>query len=312
MLAFAASRLVRLIVVVIGATLITFTLLRLAGDPATVLLPVFATPEQRAQLSESLGLDRSLPEQYLSYVGHAAVGDFGESWKYRQPAGGLVLSRYAATLELVGYGLALSLALAVVLAIFGARREGRIGDGIVIGFSLGARAIPSFWLGTLLILVFSVKLGWLPTSGRGSPQQLIMPVVTIALFFVAEFTLVLRTSLLEAFKADYVRAARAKGLSERSVTLRHAARNSVGPLLAVVAVNFGALLGGTVIVENVFAWPGLGRLAVEAVGQTDYPVVQATVLLLALTIAVVSMVIEVAQGYIDPRVRRRASGASHG
>ncbi len=312
MLVFAAARLMRLGVVVLGATLITFILLRLAGDPTTVLLPVFATPEQRAQLAVSLGLDRSLPEQYFYYLARAAVGDFGESWKYRRPAGELIFDRFAATLELVAYGLGLALLVAVILAIYGARREGRLGDGIVIGFSLGARAVPAFWLGTLLILVFSVQLGWLPTSGRGSPSQLIMPVATIALFFIAEFTMVLRASLLEAYKADYVRAARAKGLSERQVTIRHAVRNSVGPLLAVVGVNFGSLLGGTVIVENVFAWPGLGRLAVEAVGQTDYPVIQGAVLVMAVTIAVVSMVFDVLHGLIDPRIRRRVIGVSHG
>jgi len=312
MLTQVVSRLGRLVVVIIGATLITFTLLRLAGDPASVLLPVFATPEQREELSETLGLDRSLPEQYISYLGQAATGNFGESWKYRQPAGEIVLSRYPATLELVGYGLAVALLAAVPLATFSARREGTLADGAVIGFSLGARAIPSFWLGTLFILVFSVHLGWLPTSGRGSPQQLIMPVATIALFFVAEFTMVLRSSLIDAMSTDYIRAARAKGLSRRLVMYRHAAVNSIGPLLTVVGVNFGALLGGTVIVENVFAWPGLGRLAVEAVGQTDYPIVQATVLLLAVTIAVVSMVIDLANSYIDPQVRRRVLGGQHG
>lgn len=306
MTAFIADRSIRLAVVVIGATLVTFVLLRSAGDPASVLLPVFATPEQRQELRESLGLDRSIPEQYLAYLAHAARGDLGESWKYRQPARDIVLSRFPATIELVGYGIATALLVGMLLGVVAATQAGRLTDGLFLIFALIARAVPQFWLGILLILWFALWLGWFPTSGRGTPKHLVMPVVTIALFFVAEFAMVLRAAMVEALESDYVRAAKSKGLPARLVVLRHALRNSLNPLVSVVGVNFGALLGGTVIVENVFAWPGLGRLAVEAVIQTDYPVLQATVLLLAISIALATTLLDLLYGILDPRVRRNA------
>lgn len=304
MASFVVDRLIRLLVVVVGATLITFVLLRLAGDPASVLLPIFATPEDRQELRQELGLDQPLPLQYASYVWQAAQGNFGESWKYREPAFDVVMDRLPATIELAALGAAASLVVALALGVLAAARAGGLLDGALISFALFVRAIPSFWLGTLLILFFAVKLGWLPTSGIGGPEYYVMPVATIALFFVAEFAMVVRASMVEALSADYVRTATAKGLPRRVVVLRHALRNSLNPLLSVFGVNFGALLGGTVIIENVFAWPGIGRLAVESVAQTDYPVLQATVLFLAILIALATTAIDLLYGAIDPRIRK--------
>jgi peptide/nickel transport system permease protein len=302
--AFVIDRLIRLLVVVIGATLIAFVLLRLAGDPASVLLPIFATPEDRQELRQELGLDQPLPLQYVNYVWQVAQGNFGESWKYREPAFDIVMDRLPATIALAALGAGVALLFGIVLGVVAAARAGGFLDGALMSFALFARAIPSFWLGTLLILLFAVELGWLPTSGIGGPSHYVMPVATVALFFVAEYALVVRASMIEALSADYARTAIAKGLSRRVVLLRHALRNSLNPLLSVFAVTFGALLGGTVIVENVFAWPGLGQLAVESVAQTDYPVLQATVLFLAIIIAVVTTITDLLYGAIDPRIRR--------
>ena len=301
---FLIDRLIRFFVVVFGATLIAFTLLRLSGDPATVLLPVFATPQQRQQLREELGLNQPPPVQFLAYVSRVAQGDFGESWKYREPALGVVIDRFPATLELVGASLGLAVLVGVLLGVAASTRAGRARDAAVITFALVARAVPTFWLGTLFILLFSVNLGWLPTSGVGGPENFIMPVLTIALFFIAEFAMVVRASMVEALATDYVRAAMAKGLPRRLIVFRHALRNSLNPLVSVIAVNIGALLGGTVIVENVFAWPGIGRLAVEAVGNTDYPVLQTIVLLLAIMVGLVTMTADLLYGVLDPRIRR--------
>lgn len=291
-------------VVVFGATLVAFVLLRLAGDPASVLLGVFATPEQREALRAELNLDDPIPMQFLAYIGQVVQGDLGESWKFREPATDVVLDRFPATLELVGLGIGTALIVGIVLGVVAATRAGRALDGALMSFSLVARAIPTFWLGTLLILLFAVQLDWLPTSGKQEASAFVMPVVTIALFFIAEFAMVVRASMIEALSSDYVRAATAKGLPRRLVVQRHALRNSLNPLLSVVAVNFGALLGGTVIVEAVFSWPGVGLLAVQSVTQTDYPVLQAIVLLIALTVAIVTMVTDVLYGVLDPRIRR--------
>jgi peptide/nickel transport system permease protein len=301
---FLVDRLLRLLTVVFGATLVAFMLLRLAGDPASVLLPVFATPEQRAALRTDLNLDQPIPLQFVGYVGQVLQGDLGESWKYREPATNVVFDRFPATLELVGLGLGTALVAGLVLGVVAATRAGRTLDSALMSFALIARAVPTFWLGTLFILFFGVRLQWLPTSGRSGPASLVLPVLTITLFFVAEFAMVVRASMIEALASDYVRAATAKGLPRRIVVLRHALRNSLNPIVSVVAVNFGALLGGTVIVEAVFAWPGVGLLAVESVTQTDYPVLQTIVLLIAVMVAVVTMVGDILYGVLDPRVRK--------
>ncbi|MGH3004744.1 MAG: ABC transporter permease [Gaiellaceae bacterium] len=301
---FLVDRLLRLVFVVFGATLVAFVLLRLAGDPASVLLPIFASPEQRQELRQDLNLDDPLPLQFVGYMGQVLQGDLGESWKYRQPATDIVFQRFPATLELVGLGIGFALVVGLVLGVVAATRAGGALDGALISFSLVARAVPTFWLGTLLILFFAVNLAWLPTSGKGGWKSFVMPVATIALFFVAELAMVVRAAMIEALSSDYVRAAVAKGLPRRLVVLRHALRNSLNPLVSVVAVNFGALLGGTVIVEAVFAWPGIGLLAVQSVTQTDYPVLQAIVLLIAVTVAIVTTVSDVLYGILDPRIRK--------
>lgn len=306
MLTFVVGRLARFVLVLLATSAVVFTLLRLAGDPASVLLPVYATPGEREALRASYGLDEALPVQFAAYVGNAVRGDLGVSWGYRRPAMDVVLERLPATLELVVGGLLLALIASIPLALLAARRpHGRL-DATILTLGLVTRAVPNFWMGTLLILIFSVWLGWLPTSGAGTLAHLVLPVLTIAFFFVAEFAMVLRAKLIDSLQSGYVLAARARGTSGRTIMLRHAMKNSLNPLVSVVGVNFGSLLGGTVIIEAVFGWPGLGRLAVEAVSRTDFPVLQAAVLVLAALIAAVNMATDVLYGVLDPRIRRSA------
>jgi peptide/nickel transport system permease protein len=301
---FIADRFLRLLVVVIGAAIMAFALLRLSGDPSTVLLPIFATPGERAQLRHQYGLDQPLPIQFVDYTFSILHGNFGQSWQYRQPALQVVLDRFPNTLELAGISMGVAVVIGVALGVIGAARSGGVIDSLLTTVSLVARAIPSFWLGTLFILFFSLKLRWLPTSGIGGLSHLVLPALTIAFLFIGEVAAVVRASMVEALHTDYVRAALAKGLPTRTILLRHALRNALNPVISVVAVDFGVLLGGTVIVENVFAWPGIGTLAVQSVGATDYPVLQAIVLLLALSVAVVSTAADIVYGLVDPRIRR--------
>ncbi|MFC7546858.1 ABC transporter permease [Plantactinospora sp. GCM10030261] len=304
MLSFAVGRLARFAFVLFATSLVAFVLLRFAGDPASVLLPVQASPADRAALREAYGLNDNVLVQYFAYAWQALQGNFGISWGYRRPAIEVVLERLPATLELVFGGLIVALVVAVPLALLSARRAGGRTDSVILSSGLVARAIPNFWFGTVLILVFSVHLGWFPTSGAGTAGHLVLPIATIAFFFVAEFTMVLRASLIDALHSDHVLAATARGATGRGVLLRHGLRNSLNPLVSVIGVNFGALLGGTVIVEAVFGWPGLGRLAVEAVTRTDFPVLQAAVLVFAAVIAVGNMVTDLLYGVLDPRIRR--------
>jgi peptide/nickel transport system permease protein len=303
---FIADRLLRLFVVVIGAAIMAFVLLRLSGDPSTVLLPIFATPAERLQLRHQYGLDQPLPIQFLDYTFSIMHGNFGQSWQYREPALQVVLGRFPNTLELAGISMFAAVVFGMTLGIIGAARSGGLVDSLLTIVSLGARAIPSFWLGTIFILFFALKLGWFPTSGIGGLSHLVLPALTIAFLFIGEVATIVRASMVEALGTDYVRTALAKGLPMRTILLRHALRNALNPVISVVAVDFGLLLGGTVIVENVFAWPGIGTLAVQSVGATDYPVLQAIVLFLALSVAFVSTVADIVYGFVDPRIRRAA------
>jgi peptide/nickel transport system permease protein len=303
---FIADRLLRLFVVVIGAAIMAFVLLRLSGDPSTVLLPIFATPAERLQLRHQYGLDQPLPIQFLDYTFSIMHGNFGQSWQYREPALQVVLGRFPNTLELAGISMFAAVVFGMTLGIIGAARSGGLVDSLLTIVSLGARAIPSFWLGTIFILFFALKLGWFPTSGIGGLSHLVLPALTIAFLFIGEVATIVRASMVEALGTDYVRTALAKGLPMRTILLRHALRNALNPVISVVAVDFGLLLGGTVIVENVFAWPGIGTLAVQSVGATDYPVLQAIVLFLALSVALVSTVADIVYGFVDPRIRRAA------
>jgi len=290
--------------VALGVVTLAFAALRLSGDPAATMLPGDASVEELVALRHQLGLDRPLWLQYVQFLGGALSGDFGTSFRHQQPALPLVLERLPATLELAGAALALAVALALPLGILAAVYRGRLLDVLAMAFAVVGQATPYFWMGIMLILVVSVELDWLPTSGRGGLERLILPTVTLGTHFAASLARLTRTSMLEVLGQQFVTTARAKGLSERSVVLAHALKNAAVPVVTLIGLQFGTLLGGAVVTETIFAWPGVGRLAVQSVFVRDYPVVQAGVFVLALTFVAINLLVDLLYGVLDPRIRR--------
>ena len=282
-----------------------FVLVRLVpGDPVEVMLGERASGADRAQLVAQLGLDRSLPAQLVGYLHDLARLDLGQSLRYRVPVADLVAARLPATLQLAAAGLALALVLALPLGVTMAVRGGAPGGRLAAAFTLLGLALPSFWLGPLLVLVFAVQLGWLPVAGRESAASLVLPALTLAVGLAAVLARQLAANLSEALAADHVRTARAKGLAPAQVLWRHGVRNALLPVVTVFGLQLGALLGGAVITETVFAWPGLGALTVEAISARDYPLLQGCVLVIAGAYVLVNGLTELAYAWIDPRVRR--------
>ena len=290
--------------VVFGVCTLVFLLIHLVpGDPVEAMLGESARPADRRALRESLGLDRPLPEQYLHYLGGLARLDLGQSFQFQRPVADLLAERIPPTLELAGAALALALVLAVPLGVLAARNRGGTLDTGAMGFSLLGISIPNFWLGPLLIMVFSLWLGWTPVSGRDGAASLVLPAVTLGTGLAAILARMVRSSVLEVLEEDYVRTARAKGLSEAAVMWHHALRNAWLPVLTLVGLQLGGLLGGAVITETVFAWPGIGSLLVDAIQNRDYPVVQACVLLVSLAYVLVNTMTDLVYSWIDPRIR---------
>lgn len=291
-------------VVVFGVCTLVFLLIHLVpGDPVEAMLGESARPADRSALREALGLDRPLGEQYLNYLGGLVRLDLGQSFQFQRPVADLLAERIPPTLELAGAALALALALAVPLGVLAARNRGGVLDSGAMGLSLLGISIPNFWLGPLLILVFSLWLGWTPVSGRDGLVSLVLPAITLGTGLAAVLARMVRSSVLEVLGEDYVRTARAKGLSEGAVMWRHALRNAWLPVLTLVGLQLGGLLGGAVITETVFAWPGVGSLLVEAIQNRDYPVVQACVLLISLAYVLVNTVTDLVYALVDPRIR---------
>lgn len=299
-----ASRVGSAILVVFGVCTLVFLLIHLVpGDPVEAMLGESARPADRTALREALGLDRPLGEQYLSYLGRLARLDLGQSFQFQRPVVELLAERIPPTVELAGVALVLALVLAIPLGVLAARNRGGVLDSGAMGFSLLGISIPNFWLGPMLILVFSLWFGWTPVSGRDGPASLILPAVTLGTGLAAILARMVRSSVLEVLEEDYVRTARAKGLSEAAVMWRHALRNAWLPVLTLVGLQLGGLLGGAVITETVFAWPGVGSLLVEAIQNRDYPVVQACVLLVSLAYVLVNTLTDLVYAWVDPRIR---------
>jgi ABC-type dipeptide/oligopeptide/nickel transport system permease component len=298
------SRIGSALVVVFGVSTLVFLLIHLVpGDPVEAMLGESARPADRQTLRAALGLDQPLAEQYLRYLDGLVRLDLGQSFQFQRAVADLLAERIPPTLELTGAALALALALAVPLGVLAARSRGGALDSFATGFSLLGISIPNFWLGPLLILVFSLWLGWTPVSGRDGPASLILPAVTLGTGLAAILARMVRSSVLEVSGEDYVRTARAKGLSELAVMWRHALRNAWLPVLTLVGLQLGGLLGGAVITETVFAWPGVGSLLVEAIQNRDYPVVQAAVLLVSLGYVLVNTLTDLVYAWVDPRIR---------
>src|SRR5688500_12307965 len=290
--------------VAFGVVTLVFAALRLSGDPAATMLPGDASVDELAALRKELGLDQPLYLQYAKFLAGAITGDFGLSLRHQQPALELVMERLPATLEVAFAALLLSVAVALPLGIVAAIYRGRLADMLAMGFAVVGQATPYFWMGIMLILVFAVELQWLPTSGRGGIERLVLPAVTLGTHFMAVLARLTRTSMLEILGQNYVTTARAKGLTERAVVLVHALKNAAVPVVTLIGLQFGTLLGGAVVTETIFAWPGVGRLAVQSIFVRDYPVVQAGVLVLALTFVALNLLVDLLYGVLDPRIRR--------
>lgn len=279
-----------------------FIILRLSGDPVTLLLSENATPDQIEALRARLGLDAPIIVQYARYWSSLLQGDFGDSLRQRQPALGLVFERMPATLQLAAAAFGLAAVVGLALGTFAALLRGTIWDRLAMSLISVLQSGPAFFVGIVLILIFGVRLGWLPSSGRGDAKSLILPAVTLSGFTMASLARLARSALLDVLRLDYIRTARAKGLGERAILLRHALRNAALPLITVMGLELGGLVTGAVITETVFAWPGVGRLAVGAVSTRDYPVVQASVLFIAAIFVLVNFLVDCSYALIDPRV----------
>jgi len=300
---YLIKKLPQTILVLIGVSIITFIIMHLSGNPAQLLLPPEATEQQIQEFSEALGYNDPLHIQYFRFMKGALQGDFGTSMVYRRPAFDIVMERFPATIELALASMFFAIVVAVPMGIIAGVKRNTIFDYTTMSFSIGMQSMPTFWLGIMLVMIFSVRLGWLPTSGRGSFEQLILPTVTLGAFYLAMISRLMRSGLLEVLSEDYIRTARAKGVKETLVVLKHALKNSLIPLVTVVGMEFGRLLGGAVVTEAVYEWPGVGRLALTAIGQRDYPVVQGVIFVLALTFVLVNLLTDLTYSYLDPRIR---------
>jgi peptide/nickel transport system permease protein len=300
---FFARRLLQSLVVLFGVSFVVFAILHLTGDPALVLLPPDASAEDVRRFREAMGFNDPFLVQYGRFLKGALQGDFGQSIRHGEPAFGLVVERLPATFELAGAALFLALCLAIPAGIVSAVRRNSPVDYVATVVALFGQSLPTFWLGIMLILLFSVQLQLLPSSGRGTLEHLVLPAVTLGLFTTARITRLTRSGMLEVLGQDYIRTARAKGVGDPPVVWKHALKNAAIPIVTIVGIELGTLLGGSVITETIFAWPGVGRLSVQAIANRDYPVVQAAVFLLASTFVAVNLAVDVVYTYLDPRIR---------
>lgn len=298
------QKIIHFITVVFGVLVLTFWLLHLVpGDPVEVMLGESATQTDREALRAELGLNQPILQQFGMYLSNIARGDLGRSIHTQAPISQMIAARYPATLKLALLALAIGLLVGVPLGILAALRARSWVDVAVMIVSVRISAMPAFWLGPVLMLIFAVWLGWLPVSGMETQSHIILPAVTLGLGLSAILTRMTRTSLLEVLSEDFIRTARAKGLAERHVILRHALRAALLPLITIVGLQMGSLLAGAVITETIFSWDGIGKLLVESIEKRDYPVTQACVLVIALSYVVVNSITDIAYGLADPRVR---------
>jgi peptide/nickel transport system permease protein len=311
-MAFLLRRAGHALVVLVGVTVVVFAIVHLVpGDPVRIAMGTRFDPEVYEALRRASGLDQPLPQQYLSYVTSAVTGDLGVSFRSGEPVTQILLSRLPATLSLAGVGIVVALAMAFPLGIWSALHHGKASDAVVRAVSQVGVSVPDFWMGLLLILLFSSTLGWLPPSGyvplTEDPLQwarrVAMPGLTVGLVAGSILTRYVRSSVLESLSMDHVRTAESKGLRRRVVLGRHVVRNALVPVLTITGTQLATMLGGLIVVEVVFAWPGLGRLVFDAVSARDYPLLQGAVLLIAAIFLLVNLVVDVLYARVDPRIR---------
>jgi peptide/nickel transport system permease protein len=300
---FFTRRLVQGVISIIGASMIIFVISRLSGDPILMLLPNDAPASMIEETRRNLGLDKPLWVQYLIFAQNALVGDFGNSYRWKMPALKLILDRLPATIELALAGLLFSVAVAVPVGVMSAVHRGGWIDRIGRVFAMLGQAMPAFWVGLLLILVFAIKLNWLPAFGHGSWSQLVLPAISLGWYPVAAQTRIVRSAMLDVLDSDHIRLSRALGTPERLIIWKYALRNAAVPLLTMLGVYFAAMLGGAFVVETIFAWPGVGRTVVEAVFSRDFPVVQAGVLFTSILFVFSNLLVDLSYGLVDPRIR---------
>lgn len=300
---FILRRVGQTILVLFCVATVTFFLVRLTGDPVRAMLPPTATAAQESGLRHQLGLDRPLIVQYLSYLGGILHLDFGQSLFFHQPAFQLILHRLPATIELAVGAMAFALIVAIPAGILAAIKRGTASDSSVVAAVLVGQSTPAFFVGILLILVFAVSLHWLPSSGIGGFSNLVLPSITLGLYSMAMIARLLRSSLIDVLGEDYIRTARSKGLSRWQMVRDHALQNAALPVVTIIGLEVGSLLGGAILTEQVFAWPGVGRLTVEAITNRDFPLMQAIVLFLSVIFVLANLLVDLAYAVLDPRVR---------
>jgi peptide/nickel transport system permease protein len=299
---YIIRRLLLAIPVLIGISLFSFFLVYLSGDPTDIILPPDATEEARQAFRQEHGLDKPLWVQYYKFCLHIIKGDFGRSLRFEQPAGELVFERLGATTELAVAAMFLAVAFGIPAGVIAAYRQNTPLDSIVRGATLVGQAVPTFYLGIICIIILSVGLRLFPTGGRGNILHLILPAASLASHLVALIARVTRSCMLDVLRQDYIRTARAKGLSERVVVQSHAVRNALIPVITVIGLQVGLLMGGVVVTETVFSWPGVGRLAVQSIYARDFPVVQAVVFLSATIFVLVNLIVDLLYAVLDPRI----------
>lgn len=320
---FIVRRLLQSVIVMLGVTLISFISLQIGGDPTYLFVSERASAEEIAMVRAALGFDRPLHVQYLTYVWNVLHGDFGNSLSYRQPAMAIVLGSLPATIELTLASMLFAISLAIPFGVFAALYRGKALDGSIMTLAMFGQSIPGFWLGIMMILFFGLYLSWFPISGHvpfllpliqgdvrtafanlpESLYHLVMPAVAVGFYSLSRNARLVRSSMLEVLGQDYVRTARSKGISERAVVVHHALRNAWLPVVTMIGLEFGFLLGGVVVIETVFSWPGIGRLVFNAINQRDIPVVQAAVIVLSLIFIGLNLVVDLVYARIDPRVK---------
>jgi ABC-type dipeptide/oligopeptide/nickel transport system permease component len=303
---YVIRRLWQSVFVIFGVVTVVFFVLQLTGDPVRIMMGEMSSEEDIQNVRRQLGLDRPIHEQYITFLSNAVRGDFGDSIRQRgQPAMGIVMSRYPATLQLAFMALALSVSLATIFGVISAVKRYSVLDNVVMFLALIGQSVPNFWLGIMLILLFAVQFGVLPSqgSGDGSPRYLILPMLTLAAPGLARLTRLVRSGMLEILSQDYVRTARAKGLHDSRVIFGHALKNAAIPLVTVIGLDMGALLGGAVVTEQIFGWPGVGLEVIMAINGRDFPVVQAAVFVVAVSFVLINLIVDLAYTWLDPRVR---------
>ncbi|MDX5630392.1 MULTISPECIES: ABC transporter permease [unclassified Brenneria] len=300
---YVLSRIGQSILVMFGVSILIFYSLHLTGDPAAVMMPPGSTQQEIDHFRHSMGFDRPLLWQYGHYLSGVLQGDFGDSLRYSQPVTRLIGDRVPATLLLAVTALAWSTLLGLTLGIISALRPNSIWDLLSRLLAFSGQAVPVFWLGLLLILLFSLDLRWLPSGGYGTASHLVMPAVSLGAYYMSAIARLVRASLIDVMQQDYIRTARAKGLSAWRILVRHGLRNALIPVVTVQGMYFASLLGGALVTEIIFAWPGIGRLAVQAIQNRDFPLVQAIVLLAALVFVAVNLIIDLLYVLLNPRIR---------